>query len=165
MKDKQLILRLLAFYLLEENKTQGQIRYEGNMNSFLSDSMKYVKKKLDDQSIDDFKKKFKVAMEKANHLMGNDSFRFESTKKNKRRINMGLFEAISYCLMKLDYDQVEDNVLKDKLTELKKYLDDKQLCGSGSDSRDKVNERFKQAKNIILHGRPIDGKQTTDKKL
>lgn len=107
MTDKEIILRFIAFYLLDnKNISIEQKEYNGDVDDFLGNTIELLNKadgKYDDIIMKDFNK----AMENAYSLFGSKAFR----KTNL--INKSLFVSLSRVLWKIDTEKI-DNQLKNK---------------------------------------------------
>ena len=155
MKDTYLILRYLGFYLLRNNKLiiqdkvtkQDIVReYKSDMDELLAEVMKYINK-LPDNEIINLKNVFVLAMSNCYNILGNDAFRFNRSG-NKRPINMGLFESLGYLFSINIPNNINKELIKTRILELKEEMD-----GSGKftgiiDSNVGVKYRFDQADKV-----------------
>lgn len=131
MKDRYLVLRFLAFYILREkiiiNKAKGEILiYKSNLEDFLGSTMKFLNK-LDslDPIFLNLKNTFLKTMEiAAEMVVPIGGFRLPAKPGGvKRPLNMAFFESFSYLLSKMTNPQKElvkfhyDNLLNNE-----KYL-------------------------------------------
>lgn len=89
MKDRELILRYLAFKIFDYHQD-----YKGDMNDFLDECMKTINSMPDNQ-IDELKKDFERVMKLTYDFFGSENFRLP-TEKNRGKVNMIMFESISY---------------------------------------------------------------------
>lgn len=107
MVDKEIILRFIAFYLLDNTNIDiEQKEYNGDVDDFLGNTIELLNKadgKYDDVIIKDFNK----AMKNAYSLFGSKAF------KKTNLINKSLFVSLSRVLWKIDTEKI-DNQLKNK---------------------------------------------------
>ena len=99
MADEELILRFIAFYLIDNGKSKTK-EYKGGMDALLDETVEI----LNDASLDIFKEirtKFLFAMDNAFYLFGDNAFR----KANY--INKSLFLGISRVLCNFTLDQIK----------------------------------------------------------
>ena len=112
MADQELILRFIAFYLID-NKISTTTEYKGGMDVLLDETIE----KLNDMKVDEMKKirmAFLAAMDGAYYLFGNNAFR----KSNY--INKSLFLGVSRVLSKMSFESIEEkdrDVINEKITE------------------------------------------------
>lgn len=100
MADQELILRFIAFYLID-NRISTTTEYKGGMDVLLDETIE----KLNDMKFDKMKKirtDFLVSMKGAYYLFGNNAFR----KSNY--INKSLFLGVSRVLSKMSYESIEE---------------------------------------------------------
>ena len=100
MADQELILRFIAFYLID-NKISTTSEYKGGMDVLLDETIEI----LNDMKIDDMKKirtAFLIAMDGAYYLFGYNAFR----KSNY--INKALFLGVSRVLSKMSYESIQE---------------------------------------------------------
>lgn len=109
MGDREIILRLLAFFIL------GREKYPSNsdMDSFLCKALKLLN---ETPNLDKIRELFINAMERSYVLFGDYSFRVSLGKNYRTPVNKSLFETIGYILMKCKGDEFE--TLKRKKDEL-----------------------------------------------
>lgn len=107
MVDKEIILRFIAFYLLDNTNIDiEQKEYNGDVDNFLGNTIELLNKadgKYDDVIIKDFNK----AMKNAYSLFGSKAF------KKTNLINKSLFVSLSRVLWKIDTEKI-DSQLKNK---------------------------------------------------
>lgn len=148
MKDKYIILRSIAFYLWTEKLlTDDQgilIEYEGDIDDFLGKTMEYLNF-VEEATLIDIEKNFKVAMRNAYRILGEDAFRLtRSELGNKSPINMNVFEVLVYIMITLGDNGNLDEIIKEKYFAL--IVDDmfKDNIANHRDSINKVNDRLKK---------------------
>lgn len=177
MKDRELIIRFIAFYIQDLNE------YKGSIDEFLAKAMQDLNKDgeqifnsydindlttlaLDENflnnRIEELKKikKFKriidgfvSSMELGIELFGKNGFRLP-TSTTRGRINIALFETISCFLAQYEYQSIIDNkakILKNYQTLLQNntFIDS---ITSSTASIQNVNKRFTLSKNILCEG-------------
>lgn len=100
MADEELVLRFIAFYLIDNNKSTVK-EYKGGMDGLLDETVEL----LNSMKIEDLKEvrtDFLVAMEGAFYLFGNNAFR------KSIFINKALFLGISRVLSKFDISFIKE---------------------------------------------------------
>ncbi|MGX3010340.1 DUF262 domain-containing protein [Helicobacter sp. 23-1044] len=146
MKDRYVALRFISFYLYF-SKQLGDIEYKGNIDDFLADTMQFLNK-ADSAILVELKDIFDKTMKFAYKYFGSDVFRFNNDdNKNKRPVNMALFECLGFAFAIC----VQNNLKIDAkaLDALKDTFDKSGNFKSGLDVTTNVENRFKQAKNLI----------------
>ena len=147
MGDREIILRLLAFYLI------GRDAYPKNsdMDSFLCDALKRINQL---QSLSEIREKFILAMKRAFLLFGDQAFRVSLGKNYHTPVNKSLFETVGCLLMKCTFDDFE-KLLRSKdvfLNKLYVLLQDGSIRNALSQNSWKitnVNLRFNQLEKIF----------------
>ena len=115
MVDQELVLRFLAFYRFDFQRSRK------NIAAFLDDAMDYLKQ-APDNDLDDLKRTFKRVIRYCNKVFGNSAFeKRTSASEGRRRKNSSLFEAWTVNLARIDDAKAE--VLVQKKEILKKKLD------------------------------------------
>ncbi len=154
MKDQYIILRAIAFYLLMEKQDKvleenGQrIEYKSDMDDFLAKTMIFLNKRASQELLDDCKYTFCKSMDNCFKVLGSDAFRFASETKNRRPINMPLFEVLMYVfsdsrlMENVDYTRI-------KVKCFKKAFDHQQMFTGNVDSAINLLERYELAKELI----------------
>lgn len=104
MADEELILRFIAFYLIDNGKSKFN-EYKGGMDVLLDETVNILNK-VTVNSLLVIRKKFLIAMKNSFILFGNRAFR----KSNY--INKALFLGISRVLCEYQEDKI--NILKNK---------------------------------------------------
>lgn len=102
MKDQETILRFIAFQL------QDYKNYKGGMNNFVEKAMIMINKVLTEKQIADLEQKFEHAMLLSRDCFGNKNFRFP-TRTTRGRINIALFECISYFFANHSEEYIRNN--------------------------------------------------------
>ena len=151
MADKEIILRFIAFYLLD-NKEIGieQKEYNGDVDDFLGNTIELLnnaKSKYDDIIINDFNK----AMENAFLLFGSKSFR----KINF--INKALFVSLSRVLWKINTEKIKEELKNKEDMYYQKLLDDmidknekyNNALSAGTNQPNKVQTAYEYAQKLL----------------
>lgn len=94
MKDRELILRYLAFKIFDDNED-----YQGDMSDFIEEAMKKINLMSDDK-IDELIKDFERVMKLTYDFFGKENFRLPNDK-SRGKVNMIMFESISYFFFQL----------------------------------------------------------------
>lgn len=106
MKDKYIILRFIAFYLLKSNQygnilldaQNNIIEYRSDIDDLLGKIMQLLNR-ADDLLIDEIKRVFNIAMHNALHVFGRGCFRVSYYISNYGKnlpLNMALFESLAF---------------------------------------------------------------------
>jgi hypothetical protein len=159
MKDRYIILRYLAFYILEtkklaienENDDYTIIEYKSDMDEFLAETMSYLNN-LNDDKVENLKKIFFLAMNNCYKTLGEDAFRFnkkEDKASIKRPINMGLFESLGFLFSREIDESINKEDLKKQILELKEEMDKSEYFRGIIDSNQGVLYRFEKIKELI----------------
>lgn len=108
MKDRYLILRFVAFYLwrkelLIDIRTKEKIEYKSDLEDFLSKTMEFLNAPTSDNILEVIQNLFNKTMQSCFELFGKDCFRLpKQGDKQRRPVNMALFETLSYFIAELD---------------------------------------------------------------
>lgn len=153
MAGQELILRFLAFYI---NKIENYPT-NADMDSFLCNTMKDINANnetiRDLLSLDAIREKFKIAMNRARSLFGDDAFRksMKAFKERRSPVNKSLFEVWSCVLTSLS--EKEFNLLESK----KKVLIDEMhdLMYSDKEFSDAISQRSHQQLAVIYRFKKI----------
>ena len=144
MKDREVILRYLAFKLFDYEKD-----YQGDMSDFVEKAMKKINL-MDDRDIDILKNDFERVMNLTFDFFGSKNFRLPSGK-NRGRINIAIFESVCYFFsarsdnfLEAHKKSIQDNFIN--LLENPEYID---AIRYSTSSKSKVITRFKLAQNIL----------------
>jgi len=144
MKDREVILRYLAFKLFDYEKD-----YEGDMSDFVEKAMKKINL-IDDLEIELLKNDFERVMNLTFEFFGPKNFRLPSGK-NRGKINIAIFESVCYFFSKMSDEflqyhkkSIQDNFIK--LLENPAYFD---AIKYSTSSKSKVITRFKLAQDIL----------------
>lgn len=144
MKDREVILRYLAFKLFDYEKD-----YEGDMSDFVEKAMKKINL-MDDGEIEILENDFERVMNLTFEFFGTKNFRLPSGQ-NRGRINIAIFESVCYFFsaksdefLQSHKKSIQDNFIK--LLENPAYFD---AIKYSTSSKSKVLTRFKLAQNIL----------------
>ena len=149
MRDRYLILRFVAFYLLKKDHLKG-IEYRSDIDVFLALVMNFINTNASNEQVQKIRDACLLGMRNINTVFKSDIFRFKSKKGGKKRpINMGLFEVLvfSFC----DIDLTKCNLVKVHaiIETYKLGLDKEGLFSGFIDSNERIKKRFDVAKEII----------------
>lgn len=144
MKDREVILRYLAFKIFDYEKD-----YQGDLSDFVERAMKEINL-MDDEKIDLLENDFERVMNLTFDFFRTKNFRLPSGK-NRGRINIAMFESVCYCFSVSSDDFLENNKNSiqnnfTKLLENQEYLDS---IRDSTSSKSKVITRFKLAQKIL----------------
>ena len=146
MKDRYVVLRFISFYLYF-SKQLGNIEYKGNIDDFLAEVMQYLNQ-ADSTLLVELKDIFDKTMKFSYKNFGSDVFRFSSgDNKNKRPVNMALFECLGFVFALCAKNNTKINI--EKLNSLKENFDKSDQFKSGIDVTINIENRFNQAKTLM----------------
>lgn len=150
MRDRYLVLRFVAFYLLMTNKLQGSsITYKSDVDSFLASVMKYLNTKAPKELLEHAKTVCLDGMDSVYKVLGDEAFRFKSKDGgNKRPVNMGLFEMLVFAFSHINPTELDHSKAKQLVDEYKQNVDDEGLFSGSIDTTDFVRVRFETAQQI-----------------
>ena len=119
MAGRELILRYLSFNI------RGWKTYKGDMDGFLSDTMRFLNGELE---IEEIKKpprvkivsSFSVALRRAHEVFGEHVFRRSRGKQRKTPINKSLFDVLMYCFSRMS-SSMFDSIIEDKANFCDRY--------------------------------------------
>ena len=124
------------------DKISKPIEYKGDIEEFLAKSMEYINNQMSEVEMNRIKNVFLMAMRKIYTIIGSDAFRFaqRSSDKQRRPINMLLFESLGFLFMngedlRGDFSNVDFN-------RLKKDADETELFNGKNESGGKLLKRF-----------------------
>ena len=144
MKDREAVLRYLAFALFDYNSD-----YQGNLDEFLGKTMRYINR-ASDQEIIKIKNDFIRTMKYANDFFGKNAFRLP-THISRGRVNIAIFETI--CVF---FNKNNDNFLvNSKKNIMRNYMyliKDKEYVSSVSSSTGSIKNvktRFEKTFKIL----------------
>lgn len=146
MRDRYIVLRAIAFYLLMTNQLQKAdlgkpIEYRSDIDDFLAKVMIFINQLMPQEEIDILKNKFLSALKKIYILLGEDAFRFTGISK-RRPINMPLFECLTYLFL-FEWTQHKDaETIQQAIMELKDSLDQSGYFQGNVDSITSLGYRY-----------------------
>ncbi|NET45284.1 DUF262 domain-containing protein [Okeania sp. SIO2B3] len=145
MKDRELILHYLAFKVCNDYRQD----YQGDMNKFLEDAMQKINE-MSDEQIDELKQDFERLMKLTYDFFEQENFRLP-TDRSRGRVNMIMFESISYFFSTHDDQFLEQHkeTIKQNFVKLR---DNSEYVGSIKRVRhdkDTVIKRFDLAQKIL----------------
>ena len=149
MRDRYLILRFVALYLLKTNQLPN-IEYRSDMDAFLASVMRFINYKASDEVIEHTRLVCLHGMSNVYQLLGSEALRFNPKGGgNRRPVNMGLFEMLVFAFCYLSSEDVSSNEASDTVDKYKYLIDDQNLFSGIIDSTEYVNMRFDTAQEII----------------
>lgn len=139
MKDKYIILRFIAFYMLYK----GTITYEykSNIDEFLAVVMDLINNSKNYEEIEELKESFFRSMKLSFDLFQSDGFRFKTNNNIKRPVNMALFESLGYLYTMLPMN-TDNSLIKNEISKLKDEFNNSEKFTNSVDSSTNVNYRF-----------------------
>ena len=144
MKDREAILRCLAF-VLREYETE----YAGSMDEFLNGTMKMLNKKSD-EAIADIKVKALRVFGMALELYGRYTFRLP-TEHTRGRISIAVMETFFYVLWHMSDDDfvAHKEQLRDVLDAI--FMDEAYVVAVrfSTNSKNRVEDRFSIIKQMV----------------
>jgi len=146
MKDKYIISRFIGFYLLRNEKLD--IEYKSDIDDFLGKVMEYLNSFKLYKDIEYLEVIFKKAMKRAHETGNSDIFRFATYNQNRRPLNMGLFESISYFFTIIQDNSLDSNTLPKSIKSLKVEFDESGYFSNRVDSSVSVNYRFNAVEEL-----------------
>lgn len=151
MRDRYLVLRFVSFYLLVTGKlNDSAIRYKSDVDGFLAAVMKYLNNKASRALIEHAKHTCLAGMQNCYLILGDEAFRFQSEPgKNRRPINMGLFEMLVFVFCHIKPTQLDNQKAKEIIYNHKSAIDNNGLFSGSIDTTDNVKARFNIAKKIV----------------
>jgi len=148
MRDRYLVLRFIAFYLLTTNQLP-KVEYRSDVDSFLASVMKFLNTKAKDSLIDHVKSICLLGMNNVYQVLGNDAFRFKPKNGgNRRPVNMGLFEMIVFAFCYIDPIQISSDKAIEIVESYKTQVDEQELFSGSIDTSEYVKIRFDTAQQI-----------------
>ena len=148
MRDCYLVLRFIGFYLLKTDQLEG-ITYRSDIDDFLASVMQFLNTRASDALIEKVKSFCLAGMNNVYQTLGNQAFRFESEAgKNRRPVNMGLFEMLVFSFCCIDVNHGGSDIAKQLVEKRKLEIDQCGLFSGSIDTNENVNERFNIAMNI-----------------
>ena len=146
MRDKELCLRFAGFYLLDNNLAPD-LKYRGNMDSFLDITIGEINN-LTEQILEDINESFNTAMKNAFLMFGSKSF------DKSGQINKSLFLALSRVLREYKDSESKfqkseayaNSALHNKINADEDYSDS---LTRGTNDRERVKTAYDKTKELI----------------
>ncbi len=150
MKDRELILRYLAFQLFDYQRD-----YEGNMSVFVEKAMKLLNE-MDENALHKLEQNFKRVMEITFDFFENRNFRIpiyngNGVQKSRGTVHNAVFESVAafFATQETEFllihkKQIQNNF--NKLLQNKNYLE---AVETATHSKAKVIFRFELAKKVL----------------
>ncbi|NEP83916.1 MAG: DUF262 domain-containing protein [Okeania sp. SIO3B3] len=145
MKDRELILHYLAFKICNDYRQD----YQGDMNIFLEDAMQKINE-MSDKQIDELKQDFERVMTLTYDFFEKANFRLP-TDKSRGKVNMIMFESISYFFSTHEDQFLEEHkeTIKENFVKLRENSDYVGSIKRVKYDKDKVIKRFDLAQKIL----------------
>ena len=152
MRDRYIVLRAVAFYLLMTQQLQAAdlgnpIEYRSDIDDFLAKVMIFINQQMTVEEVERLKWKFILALEKIYLLLGEDAFRFSGIAK-RRPINMPLFECLTYLFL-FEWRQDDAAVLQLAIESLKESLDNSGYFQGNVDSITSLGYRYSRINQFL----------------
>ncbi|CAM4087515.1 DUF262 domain-containing protein [Pseudoalteromonas ostreae] len=150
MRDRYLVLRFVAFYLYIQGKLPEKVQFRSDIDSFLASVMKFINSTQSDNLIDEVRKWCLTGMQRVNEVIGPEAYRFEPKSKggNRRPINMGLFEMLTYAFCYVDPNKINRYEALELVKKYKKDIDSEGYFSGSMDTLDFIRIRFDTARDI-----------------
>lgn len=148
LKNQEAMLRFLSFYLKSPDE------YNGNLNSFLNDTLE--RNMIHDGNLNELEFTINETMKTIYTVFGEDAFTKPESKIKK--INMSLFDILTYSFSQYDSKLIINNKEKIEKTLYKLFVSDsefKRSVTSNTLTKKTVNYRFStwlESLEGILHG-------------
>lgn len=147
MKDKYIISRFIGFYLMRTGKID--IQYKSDIDDFLAKIMEYLNQHTVYEDIQYLENVFDEAMKNIYLSLGSDAFRFETYNQNRRPINMGLFETLTYFYTFFQGKNIKEySNLKNLINDLKSEFDESGYFSNRVDSSVSMDYRFEKVEQL-----------------
>lgn len=155
MKDRYFVLRFIAFYLWQEQRsvdveTREKLEYKSNVEDFLGKTMRYLNTlSIDDFAIRDIKNMFRFVMKRSTEvILPLGGFRLPVEEgKQRRPLNMAFFESLSYLLSKTsDKSHAEIEGIYKELLQNKEYIS---TLTYSVDSTQQIQKRYQVIRKYI----------------
>ncbi|KJF97406.1 DUF262 domain-containing protein [Photobacterium leiognathi] len=150
MRDRYLVLRFIAFYLLVLNKLPPNIQYRSDIDSFLASVMIFINSIATDALIEEIKQWCLIGMERVYEVVGSEAYRFAPKYEggNRRPINMGLFEMLTFTFCYVDVDALNYEKANILVKQYKADIDSEGYLSGSMDTLGYVELRFDTAHEI-----------------
>lgn len=145
MKDRYVILRSIAFYLLRKNALKDEnndlVDYKGRLDDLLGKTMDFLNSK-NEEYLKDLEGEFLFAMKIISETLDKEAFRLTGTNKRRSPINMNVFEVWTYLMILLKDKKIESKNLKKAYNDLIIDVNFLDSIANHRDSSRKVNIRY-----------------------
>ena len=146
MADKELILRFIAFFLLDTNSS-GQMPYKNDMDAYLDSTVELLNS-LPQTKLDQIEQSFLNAMENAYLLFGENAFR------KAKYINKALFLSWSRVLCEYHPSDIKDRQLNISLStalekEIKENSEYSDALSKGTNDARNLGKSVSVAKRLL----------------
>lgn len=150
MRDRYLILRFIAFFLLILNKLPTKIKYRSDIDSFLASVMTFINTTDQDKLIKEVEMWCVTGMERVYNVLGSEAYRFapKSEGGNRRPINMGLFEMLTFAFCFVEPEKIDSKHAKALVKQYKEDIDSEGYLSGSMDTLDYIKIRFDTAREI-----------------
>jgi Protein of unknown function DUF262 len=165
MKDKYLVLRLVAFHLwyqkkLTTVKEKGQplVEYRSDIEDFLGKTMLFLNSQAGSEFCANFPRKFDMTMTLCLDVLDAGCFKRPKNASgvNRRRLNMALFETIACSMLEVVENltvkqrDISPEAIKNGYANLFKIEEFNESTTYAIDSRQNVERRFGMAIKMIM---------------
>lgn len=154
MKDRYIVLRFIAFYLLQERMSKdtesGEIlEYKSNLEDFLGKTMRFLNTlPMDAPLVSHMKYTFKQCMQRATDvLLPLGGFRLPQEGSQRRPLNMAFFESVSYLLSRTVEES--DTYIEDTYYELLRNQEYISTLTYSVDSAQQIQKRYSIIRKYI----------------
>jgi hypothetical protein len=158
MKDRYIVLRLIAFYLWRKkmllsvkDKGMPTVDYRSDLEDFLGNTMLFLNDPISEPFRREFPVLFDAAMSKCTNILGVGCFRLpKKTEGPRRPISMTLFEAVAYLI--IETIDVPSEKQKNIKIEFDKLISDQKFIYSTThivDSKININKRFEMIEKAV----------------
>lgn len=152
MRDRYIVLRAVAFYLLMTQQLQAAdlgkpIEYRSDIDDFLAKVMIFINQQMTQEEVEQLKRNFILALERIYLLLGEDAFRFSGINK-RRPINMPLFECLIYLFL-FEWNQDETETIQLAIESLKDTLDNSGYFQGNVDSITSLGYRYSRINQFL----------------
>lgn len=151
MKDKYLVLRFLAFELyfsgeiVEEGK---KYVYKNDIDELLGLTMEHINEMTNDK-VRELNDITLMALDHTYQYLGENAFRMVRSNGSRSPINMNVFEVLMHLMVCCSGADIEKDMLRMKVEEMKNNEEFKDAIGNHRDSWMKVEKRYSIVDKIL----------------